>query len=269
VGIVETSDNFGVSGARPTDPELLDWLAAEFMRQGWRLKPMLKLIMSSAVYQQRSTTTDTPAVARAMQIDPGNQFLWRQRLRRLDAEIVRDTLLAVSGKLDPTASGPPVPIESRPDGLVAVKEKDCSTPTSKWRRSIYLLARRNYQLSLLSAFDLPTMPLNCTRRTPSAVVSQSLTMLNDAFVLEQADFFAQRVVREAASSEPQHQIERAFAIAFSRQPEAEELNWCVELMDRQAHRQNDSSAGSSDTRQKALANLCHTLLNSSEFLYVP
>jgi hypothetical protein len=248
---------------------LLDWLAAEFLRQGWRIKPMLKLIMSSSVYQQRSTTTDTPAVARAMQIDPGNQFLWRQRLRRLDAEIVRDTLLAVSGKLDLTAGGPPVPIESRPDGLVAVKEKDCPTPSSKWRRSVYLLARRNYQLSLLSAFDLPTMPLNCARRTPSAVVSQSLTMLNDAFVLEQADFFAERVIREAASSVPQPQVERAFEMAFSRQPEAEELHWCVELMDRQAHRQIDSGAGSSDARQKALANLCHTLLNGSEFLYVP
>jgi hypothetical protein len=94
-------------------------------------------------------------------------------------------------------------------------------------------------------------------------------MLNDAFVLEQADFFAQRVVREAASPEPQCQVERAFEIAFSRPPEAEELHWCVELMDRQAHLQNSAASPSSDTRQNALANLCHTLLNSSEFLYVP
>jgi hypothetical protein len=266
-GIVETSDNFGLAGARPTHPELLDWLAEEFQRQGWRLKPMLKLIMTSATYRQSSATPQTPGAARAMKIDPANQLLWRQRLRRLDSEKIRDALLAVGGKLDRAMGGPPVALENRPDGLVVVREKDALTPTSKWRRSIYLLARRNYQLSLLSTFDQPMMALNCTRRTPSAVVLQSLTMLNDAFVLEQAGFLAARIAEEKPGVEDQ-QIQRAFALALSRKPDAEELGWCRDFIARQTERHQSGSSAAPEAGQQALMNLCHMLMNSSEFLYV-
>ena len=287
VGIVQTSDNFGLSGARPTHPELLDWLAAEFLRQGWRLKPMLRLVMTSAVYQQSSVAADirrltskseirnpepeteqnllTPATT----IDPDNHLLWRQRLRRLDAEMIRDALLVVSGKLDPTTRGPPVPIESRPDGLVIIKDKDCPTLTSKWRRSVYVLARRNYQLSILSTFDQPAMSMNCTRRMPSAVVAQSLTMLNDPFVLEQASFLAQRIANETADADDARHIERAFELMFARKPDAEELGWCADFLERQIQRHEAAKLSRDDARQKALMNLCHTLVNGSEFLYEP
>jgi hypothetical protein len=269
VGIVETSDNFGISGARPTHPELLDWLASEYMRQGWRLKPMLGLIMSSATYQQTSTTSYSAQAERAIKLDPDDKLLWRQRLRRLDSEMVRDALLAVSGNLDLTMKGPPVPTENRPDGMVVVSQKQ----SGKDRRSVYLLARRNYQLSLLSTFDQPMMSLNCTRRSPSAVVLQSLMMLNDSFVVDQADALATRIAGDADQGEPNAQIERAFQLALARPPSDEEIQWCKSFLQRQTenHRSASSSAGgdSKPARKKALANLCHMLLNSSEFLYLP
>jgi hypothetical protein len=269
VGIVETSDNLGKAGTRPTHPELLDWLAGEFIRQGWRLKPMLKLIMNSATYRQPSTAPDTLEVARAMKVDPANQLLWRQRLRRLDAEMVRDSLLAVGGTLDRALGGPPVPLENRPDGLVLVRQKDNASPTSKWRRSVYMLARRNYQLSLLDTFDQPMMALNCTRRSPSAVVLQSLTMLNDAFVLEQAGSLAARVADKIPGEEVKNQIQLAFGLALSRPPDPEELEWCNNFIERQAVRHQSGTIDLPEARQRALANLCHMLMNSSEFLYLP
>src|SRR5207302_188536 len=125
--------------------------------------------------------------------DPGNRLLGRMRLRRLESEAIRDAVLAVSGTLDRTMGGPPIPIEPRPDGLVVVGSKGLPTPTAAWRRSLYLFARRNYNLTLLGVFDQPVMATNCVRRVHSAVPLQSLTLLNDAFMLEQADHFAARV----------------------------------------------------------------------------
>ena len=144
------------------------------------------------------------------QIDPGNELLWRMRLRQLESEAVRDAVLATSGKLEDTVGGPPTMIEGRPDGTVVV-EKKSNPPRFLNRRSLYLLGRRRYNLSLLEAFDQPELTSNCTRRTASAVVSQSLTLLNDDFVLQQADAFASRVENEAADMD--ERIARAFQIA--------------------------------------------------------
>ena len=253
-GLVETCDNLGVTGAKPTHPELLEWLAAEFAANNGRLKPFLKTLLLSTVYRQASADISPEAA----HIDPDNRLLWRQRLRRLESEVVRDSILSVSGRLDRSAGGVPVPVEAKPDGLFVVKEKDLPTPTSKWRRSVYLLARRNYHPTLLGVFDQPNLTTNCACRTPSAVVLQSLTMLNDGFVLEQADVLAQRVARGSAT--PPGQIDAAFRIVLGRPPRPQEAAWCAELLKRQTQR---SSA------QQALAHLCHTLLNTSEFLYVP
>jgi hypothetical protein len=253
-GLVETCDNLGVTGAKPTHPELLEWLAAEFAANDGRLKPLLKTLMMSTVYRQMSADS-SPEAAR---IDPDNRLLWRQRLRRLESEVVRDAILAVSGQLDRSAGGAPVPVETRPDGSFVVREKDQPTPTSKWRRSVYLLARRNYHPTLLGVFDQPNLTTNCACRTPSAVVLQSLTMLNDGFVLEQADYLAQRVAR--CASTPQGQIDAAFRIVLSRPPRPRESEWCADLLRRHAQRY---------PAQQALAHLCHTLLNTSEFLYAP
>jgi hypothetical protein len=257
-GIVATSDNFGHLGARPTHPELLDWLAVEFVANGWKMKALHKLIVTSSVYRQTSSITNQPdAQAR----DAGNQFLWHQRLRRLESEVIRDAILTASGALDRRQGGPPVPIEPHEDGLVVVQTKGLP-PTAAYRRSLYLFARRNYNMTLLGVFDQPVMATNCTRRIQSAVPLQSLTLLNDAFMLEQAECFAARVADLAPSREKQ--VETAFRIAFARKPTKEESTAALDLLAKVQARY----AGQPQPERKALTTLCHMLLCTNEFLYI-
>ncbi len=256
-GLVETADNLGVAGARPTHPELLEWLTAEFLDNGGRWKLLLKQIMTSRVYRQSSSIA--PSQAAVSEIDPDNRLLWRMRLRRLESEIVRDAVLAVSGKLDTTFGGAPIPVEPRPDGTFVISDKNLPTPTSPWRRSLYLLARRNYHPTILSVFDQPNLTTNCTGRESSAVVLQSLTMLNDRFVLDHAEHLAARVAK-AAGSDAAKQIDFAFRITLGRPPRESERVVSEAALAKFAKQ---------DSEEKALIQLCHTLLNTSEFLYVP
>jgi hypothetical protein len=273
-GIVPTGDNFGRQGTPPTHPELLEWLAGRFVADGWRLKPMLRLLMTSAAYRQSSAAgaPADPASASAPDpaaIDPANDLLWRMRLRRLESESVRDAVLSVSGKLDRTAGGPPVMTTANPDGSVVVSPEGQPTPTAKWRRSMYLLARRNYHPSVLNVFDQPLVATNCTARQASAVVTQSLTMLNDAFLTEQADFAAERLLSESGGDEARA-VGLAFRLAVSRSPAAEESQWCAAFLNR--HRARAGAAAGVDAtaaQRQALSHLCLVLMNSSEFLYVP
>jgi hypothetical protein len=267
-GIVATPENFGHSGARPTHPELLDWLATEFVRGGWRLKPLHKLILSSTVYRQASARSPAAATQPDPErIDPANTLLWRARLRRAESEVIRDAILAVSGQLDQTMGGPPIPVESRPDGMIVVEAKKLLTPTAQWRRSLYLFARRNYHVTLLSVFDQPIVATNCTRRTTSTVPLQALTLLNDAFMLEQAEHFAARVTRMAGTV-PDRQIEEAFRLALARRPTDSESAWSTGLLERQTQRYMEQKLSPPQAGQKALASLCHMLLCASEFLYL-
>jgi hypothetical protein len=268
-GLVETSDNFGLSGSGATHPELLDWLASELIRQGWRTKPIIRLIMNSTAYRQDSAISDAARFAGAERVDPSNRLLWRQRLRRLESEIIRDSILAVSGKLDRTPGGAPIPLETRPDGLIVVNARQLARPSDQWRRSLYILARRNYHLSLLNTFDQPVVATSCIRRTPAAVVSQSLTMLNDAFVLEQAAHFAERVARTVPGQSPEDQARLAFQLALTRPPNAEELQWCNQMLRQTAEQLKKGSSTVDEARAKALTVLCHILLNTSEFLFSP
>lgn len=257
-GIVETSENMGVSGAEPTHPELLEWLACQFVADGRRFKPLIKRLMISEAYQRSATTSD--------EHDPGNRLFGRMTLRRLEAEIVRDAMLAVSGQLDPTFGGPAVGIEVRPDGMVVVAEKSQTSPTAKSRRSIYILARRHYHLSMLGVFDQPAMSTNCPVRNQSAVVLQSLALLNDDFVCEQAGHFARRVA--AVESKPEDQIALAFRLALGRAPTEAESVWSRELMAAQeVELRGDKSPG--EATHAALEQLCHMLLGTNEFLYAP
>jgi len=262
-GIVETSDNFGLSGSGPTHPQLLDWLASELIRQGWRTKPIVRLIMNSTVYRQSATASENPSS------DPSNRLLWRQRLRRLESEIIRDAILAVSGKLDRTVGGAPIPLESRTDGLIVVNAKQIARASDLGRRSLYILARRNYHLSLLNTFDQPIVATSCIRRSPAAVVSQSLTMLNDAFVLEQAGHFADRVSRAVPSQSTEDRIRLAFELALTRPPNTEELRWCSQMLRQTAERFQIENVSPGEAATRALPQLCHTLLNTSEFLFAP
>ncbi|MEX2261431.1 MAG: PSD1 and planctomycete cytochrome C domain-containing protein [Bryobacteraceae bacterium] len=257
-GIVATPENFGKMGAPPTHPELLDWLTSEFIRSGWRVKPMVKSLMLSAAYRQDSSR---PGDSHAQTADPDNRLLWRMRMRRLESEVIRDSMLAVSGTLDRSFGGPPIPINVRPDGMVVISEKDLPSPAAKCRRSLYLVARRRFNLSMLGVFDHPVMSTNATHRSASAVVLQSLMMLNGDEVMEQARRFAERIA-QAAGNEPAPRISAAFRMAFGRPPSEKELVWAGEFYTREAARHAESR------EQSALASLCHVLFNSNEFLYV-
>jgi hypothetical protein len=274
-GIVATPDNFGHLGSRPTHPELLDWLATEFVRGAWKMKNLHRLIVTSTVYRQSSVVGQAfqPDNAGGSQpgkadlLDPGNQLLWKMRLRRLESEVIRDSVLAVSGKLDRALGGPPIPIEPKADGLVVVPTQGLSSPTAQYRRSLYLLARRNYNLSLLSVFDQPVMATNCTRRISSAVPLQSLTLLNDAFMLEQADHFAARVAAAAGDSLAER-IDLAFRLAFARPPTSKELAAGAELVEKVAQSYIQQKLSPDEASVKGLAKLCQMLMCANEFLYV-
>lgn len=180
-GIVDTPADFGILGHKPTHPELLDWLASEFVQQGWSLKKMHKLLMTSTVYRQ-SSRRDPAKDA----IDAENTTYWRMPLRRLEAEAIRDRVLSVSGQLDLTLFGPPVPVVEDFVGQVVVEKE---VP----RRSIYIQVRRSKPLSMLAAFDAPVMETNCDRRVNSTAAPQSLMLMNSEFSLKQAELFAKKV----------------------------------------------------------------------------
>jgi len=302
-GIVATSDNLGVSGTKPTHPELLEWLAGELQRNEWQLKPVLRTLLLSTTYRQASADISSHGDL-AARVDPANDLLWRQRLRQLDSEMVRDTVLAASGRLDLTLGGPPVMTEGKPDGTIAPKDRATS------RRSLYLLARRNYHPTMLAAFGQPTVTTQNSRRVPSAVVAQSLVMLHDAFVLEQAAVIATRTIRLAAADSLEAQIATAFRLVLGREPDRGEMSASLEWFRSHANaagsERESARAGATklaakaaeesakrreaglgekkpdDTLQKvaerysslspdelSLARFCHTLLSTSEFLYIP
>ena len=272
-GIVATSDNLGRNGARPTHPELLEWLADGFMSGGWRVKPLVRLLVTSTAYRQQSrlpgpedSLGHKQQVRVAMSVDPGNRLLWRMPLRRLESEAIRDSIMAVSGKLSRTMGGPAIRLDGKADGMVTVSIPDLAHAGDRWRRSLYLVGRRNYNLTVLSVFDQPKLSMNCIRRDTSAAVLQTLVLLNDAFLLEQSRFFAGRVSRLAR--DPDERIELAFRLALARKPSREELSWSRELLEQEARRRLATAAGPEAADLEALASLCQMILNSNEFLHV-
>jgi hypothetical protein len=267
-GLVPTPDNFGAQGQPPTHPELLEWLSCELVESGWRIKPLIRLIMTSTAYRQASRREGAAASPEMdpQATDPGDELLWRMRLRRIESEVVRDAILAVSGDLDRAAGGPPVPIIARPDGLVEVARDKLARPADRYRRSIYLITRRAYNVSLLTAFDQPLVATNCLKRSASAVPSQSLLMLNDAFLAEQADHFARRVERLSPSS-ADRTIELAFRLALVRLPRVHEFEVCHELLRRGERLFLDQGTTPKVAAHQALVQLCQVLLNTSEFLF--
>ena len=272
-GIVETQANFGRQGTPPTHPKLLDWLAVEFMRQGWSIKKLHKLIMTSTTYRQSS---EWPAgEALALKVDPKNQLLWRMNLRRLEAETLRDSIMATSGKLDWTMGGPPVEGPLMADGLERLHDftdKESKNvkakPVGLWRRSVYVIARRYWQLRFLETFDAPILQTNCNHRVNSVSPLQSLTLMNDDFVLENARAFAARVAELAGSRLPQDKIETAYLLALSRKPTREEMVIAKSHLERQWELHLKSNTPPEQAGKAALETLCHLLLLTNEFLYV-
>ncbi|HUQ70444.1 MAG TPA: DUF1549 and DUF1553 domain-containing protein, partial [Planctomycetaceae bacterium] len=188
-GLVGTPGDFGKLGEQPTHPELLDWLADEFMARGWSLKTFHKQVMMSAVYQQ-SARRDTAKDA----VDADNLLLGRMSVRRLDAESIRDRILAVNGTLSPELFGPPVGVKPDDTGMIVVDGNST-------RRSLYIQQRRSQPVALMTTFDAPVMEVNCERRPSSTVAGQALLLMNNEFLLQQSRVLAERV-RKTATSVP-------------------------------------------------------------------
>ena len=221
-GLVATPGDFGFQGERPTHPELLDWLAGDLVAGGWRLKRLHKLVMTSAAYRQSSRRTPAHDA-----VDPENRLLARQNLRRLEAEAIRDSMLAVAGKLNGKMFGPSVPVAEDADGLIVIgrEKRDANNQSvgsedvgdEKFRRSLYIEVRRKRPLAMLDTFDMPQMTPNCDARRASTVAPQSLMFMNDAAVLAQAEELAKRLDREAPG-DAAAQVRRAWALLFAAEP---------------------------------------------------
>lgn len=279
-GLVGTPADFGTMGERPSHPELLDWLAMDFVEHGWRLKRLHKLVMTSTAYRQSSQRN-----AAGDRRDPENRFYWRKSLQRLDAEALRDAILAASGALNRTMFGPPVPVRPDVHGQIVVgidkTEGDNKMPVEvplkgeEFRRSIYIQVRRSRPLAVLHAFDAPVMEVNCERRQASTVPTQSLMLMNSKFVLEQAARFAARLQTEAGD-ERARQVVRAWQLAFNRKPAQQELADALDFLSRQeehlkaASKQDEKAktGGKPTPELQPLTNLCQALLSANEFLYL-
>jgi hypothetical protein len=254
IGIVATPDNLGVSGAKPSHPELLDHLAAEFVASGWSVKAMHRLILTSAAYRQGSQRRND--LDRA---DPDNRLLGRYPLRRIDAESIRDGMLAVSGELDPHAGGPYVPSKRTSDGSVEIAEN----ADGAFRRSLYLQQRRTQVVTFLQLFDSPSIVTTCGKRTPSTVPLQSLALLNSDFVRGRGKAYAERLVREAGG-DPAKRIELAFRLACARAPLHDERELCEQFL----AKQRGVYASQKDTDQRAWTDLCQMIFAGNAFLYI-
>ncbi len=252
VGIVASTENLGYSGASPSHPELLEFLASAFIESGWDTKAMHRQIMMSAVYRQRSSGSEL-----GQKLDAENRLLWRAPVQRLDAEAIRDAMLAVSGKLDPQAGGPYVPTKKLGGGEVVVAEES----EGVFRRSVYLQHRRSQEHTLLQTFDAPKMVVNCVRRNLTTVPLQSLSLLNSNFVMNRAQDMANRLAKEAP--ETSARIERAFQLAWGRSPTEEEHQAAVLFLAEQPKRYKNATAN-----DWAWRDFCQSLLASNGFLYV-
>ena len=276
-GLVGTPSDFGSLGERPTHPELLDWLADEFMRNGWRLKPLHRLIVTSTVYKQSSQRR--PEVDA---FDPDNRLLGRMPVRRLEAETIRDSVLAVSGRMTGTLYGPAVPVMPDEVGqiVVGVDTRDTAgRPTGKivpigsaeFRRSVYVEARRSMPLAMLQAFDEPVMTPNCERRASSTVSPQALFMMNSSFVEEQAEAMAMRILKETPSDGTNARFCAAWQLAFGVNPSDRDVREGIAFLDRQTQvleSERPKTARGRGAKHSALAQLCQALLISNGFLYV-
>jgi hypothetical protein len=255
-GIVRTPDDFGVQGERPTDPELLDWLASEFVRRGWSLKAMHRLMVLSSAY--RMASQGDPKTEEA---DPQNKLLHRMPMRRLEAEAVRDAMLTVSGRLDAAMYGPGVPPYLTPYMVGRGRPAASGPLDGDGRRSVYLAVRRNFLNPMLLAFDYPT-PFTCIgRRNASNVPAQALTLLNDPFVVQQAKRWAERELA-VPDRTPRERVADLYVAAFGRPPTGDEADDALAFLEQQG-----KEYGKADD-PRAWADLCHVLFNVKEFIFV-
>jgi len=292
-GLVATPSDFGLAGQPPSHPELLDWLAEEFVRGGWQQKRIHKLIVLTHTYRQVSTRTPELDA-----VDPDNRLLGRMSLRRLDAESVRDAMLVAGELMTGSLDGPSVPVGQETDGraVIGLEQRRNSLPagvadigSQKYRRSVFIESKRFLPLSLLEAFDMPVMSPNCDARKSTNVAPQALLMLNDGSVIELAERIASLAVGssdkpdEAESTdaetggETDRMIDALFTRLFAVAADEEERQWCREFLDEQTQRLQVSGDAAwkkrlaeepSAARTAAVATLVQSLIATNRFLYI-
>lgn len=273
-GLVATASDFGLKGDRPTHPQLLDWLASEFVRTGWSVKQMHRLIMASSTYQQSSRYREVAAKS-----DPENRLLWRYPRQRLEGETIRDSALEVAGLLNAKMGGPSV-FPELPQGMsVAGGWSVTKDESERNRRSIYVFVRRNTRYPIFETFDMPDTHETCSRRMVTTSPIQALTLLNNKLTLEWAESFAGRVI-EVAGTDLDREIETAYRLAFSRSPDKTEKEIARKFFDRHSEILSKRAAADEplaspsrspeqcDRVQAAsLVDFCHMLINANEFVY--
>lgn len=248
-GIVETPGDFGLGGSLPSHPKLLDWLASRLIQHNWSLKAMHREICLSHAYQQQSASVATEVVRKARAIDSGNRLLWRQNARRIDAETLRDSVLAVSGKLNPEMYGPGFRDFDYREEYAPVYRYVTADSEELWRRTIYRFVVRTTPDPFMSTLDCPN-PANLTpKRNVTTTALQALALMNNDFMRKQAGYFAERC-RENCE-QPDEQIRQAFQLALCRAPAEDEFAAAKELVSR-----------------KDLTALCLALINLNEFVYI-
>ncbi len=245
--IAETPSDFGRNGIAPTHPELLDFLADELVKRGESLKKLHRLILTSSTYRQSSATKE-----KAARIDADNRLLWRMNRTRLEAEAIRDAVLAVSGTLDLKMGGP---------GFELFRYKDDKSPVydhldverindpANWRRTVYRFTVRSVSNPFLECLDCADPSINTPVRNTTITALQSLALLNDPFVLKQSELFARRLGK--ISDDPSRQVEAGFRLAFGRHASREEVSLLAPLV-----------------RKRGLANFCRVLFNANEFVFI-
>ena len=252
VGLVKTSNNFGQVGEKPTHPELLDWLAKELISKDWKIKSIHKLIMKSSTYMQ-TVKWDQPRY----EIDPENKLFWRKEPRRLEGEIIRDSIMNTAGTLNRKMFGPSVKPWVSKDAINTgstnkwpINVKD---GPDTWRRSIYVFMRRSMRVPFFEVFDVPDGMQSRGVRELTTVPTQALMLMNNQFVRDQASHFANRIRKAVGNDNLKHIVEEAYWLALSRSPTNEELSSSVELL---------------STEGQSLENFCHILFTLNEFCYV-
>ncbi|MEO1993883.1 MAG: DUF1549 and DUF1553 domain-containing protein, partial [Planctomycetaceae bacterium] len=259
-GLVRSVDNFGVLGDRPTHPQLLDYLAAEFVNDGWSIKRLIRRIALSQTYRMSSQ-----ASPEAVKIDPENQWLQHARVRRLQGESIRDALLAVCGKLDTTMYGPSVPVYLTP--FMQGRGRPRNGPLDgRGRRSIYVSVRRNFLSPMMLAFDMPQPFSTMGRRTVSNVPAQALILLNDPFVIQQAGRMADRLLADNAL-DVRGRMRRLYELSFGRLPTDVEFDAARTFLQRQGERYGVAEP-QRDKARSSWIDLCHVLFNTKEFVFI-
>ena len=263
-GIVATAANFGHTGERPSHAKLLDWLAVELTNNGWSLKHIHRLMVTSTAYRQTSEATE-----QVREADPDNLLLSRMPLRRMRSEMLYDSVLRAAGLLDPTPFGPPDPVEVRDSGEVVPTGSEAG-----FRRAIYLLKRRKSPATILELFDSPRMSPNCTERTISTVAPQALQMRNGDLVRGHARYLAGRLIDEQPDN-PRARVEELYLRVLSRRPTETEIKLALQDLDRLAAEwenhldmKNDSAPRAFAAQWSALGSLAHGMMSSGEFLYI-